>query len=100
MSPLSHIPVCGIFLLLDFYHFGVRQFLVKTLKLKTLKIGRRFLKHIKIRKNPKDEPSILKIEQVTAVFVSQVVGKSQIQKIFKSQNLTDYLRFGPIFFLM
>ena len=33
-----------------------------------------------------------------AVFVSQVVAKSQIQKIFKSQNLTDFLRFRSIFF--
>ena len=57
-----------------------------------------FLKHIKIRKNPKDEPSIDKIERVTAVFVSQVVAKSQIQQIFKSQNLTAFLRFRPIFF--
>ena len=35
-----------------------------------------------------------------AIFVSQVVAKSQIHKIFKSQNLTDFLRFRPIFFLM
>ena len=33
-----------------------------------------------------------------AIFVSQVVAKSQIHKIFKPQNLTDFLRFGPIFF--
>ena len=35
-----------------------------------------------------------------AIFVSQVVAKSQIHKIFKSQNLTDILRFKPIFSLM
>ena len=35
-------------------------------------------------KNPKDEPSISKIERVMAIFVSQV----QIHRIFKSQNLT------------
>ena len=33
-----------------------------------------------------------------AIFVSQSVAKSQIHKIFKSQNLTDFLRFRLIFF--
>ena len=33
-----------------------------------------------------------------AIFVSQVMAKSQVHKIFKSQNLTDFLRFKPIFF--
>ena len=35
-----------------------------------------------------------------AIFVSQVVAKSQIHKIFKFQNLTVFLRLRPIFFLM
>ena len=33
-----------------------------------------------------------------AIFVSQVVAKSQIDKILKSQNLAVFLRFRPIFF--
>ena len=40
----------------------------------------------KIRLNSKDEPSISKNERVTAIFVSQVVAKSQIHKISKSQQ--------------
>ena len=43
-------------------------------------------------------PSISKIERVMAIFVSKVVVKSQIHKIFKSQNLTAFLRFKPTFF--
>ena len=35
-----------------------------------------------------------------AVFVIQVMTKSQIQKNFKSQNFTDFLRFRPIFFFV
>ena len=50
------------------------------------------LKRIKIRKSSKDEISISKIERVIAIFVSQVVTKSQIHEIFKSQNLTAFLR--------
>ena len=57
-----------------------------------------FLDHTKIRLNSKDEPSISKIERVTAVFVSQVVTKSQIQKMFKSQNLTDFFDLDQLFF--
>ena len=48
--------------------------------------------HIKIRLNPKTEPCISKIERVMAIFVSQVEAKSQIHKIFKSQNLTAFLK--------
>ena len=39
-----------------------------------------------IRKSPKDEPSISKFERVTAIFVSQVVVKSQIHIVFKYPN--------------
>ena len=56
-----------------------------------------FLEHTKIRLNPKDEPSISKIERVMAIFVSQGEAKSQFRQIFKSQNLTQFLRFGPNF---
>ena len=50
--------------------------------------------HIKIRLNPKDKPSISKIERVTG---SPVKAKSQVCEIFKSQNLIQVLRFGPTF---
>ena len=43
-----------------------------------------------IRKSPKDEHSISKIERFMAIFMSQGVVKSQIYKIFKSHNLTDF----------
>ena len=49
-----------------------------------------FVEHMKKGLNPEDEPSISKIERVTAVFVRQVVTKSQIQKNLKSQNITDF----------
>ena len=56
-----------------------------------------FLEHTKIRLNPKDEPFISKIEQVTWIFVRLPETKSQFYQIFKSQNLNQFLRFGPNF---
>ena len=37
------------------------------------------------------------MDRVMTIFVTQVRAKFQIHKIFKSQKLTDFLRFGPIF---
>ena len=54
-----------------------------------------FLEHTKIRLNPKDEPSISKIERVTWIFVTGAEAKSQCCLIFKYQNLTQFLRFLP-----
>ena len=52
---------------------------------------------MKIRINPEDELFILKIERVTVIFVSQGRTKSQFLKIFKSQNLSQFLRLGSEF---
>ena len=51
----------------------------------------------KIRKNPKDEPSISKIERVTVIFVGQGMTKSQLLPIFKCQYLVGILRYGSNF---
>ena len=51
----------------------------------------------KIRINPKYEPCILEIERVTLIFVSQVGRNLNSLKNFKSQNLAQFLRFGPEF---
>ena len=47
--------------------------------------------------NPKDVPCISKRERVTAIFVDQVTTKSQYLKIFKSQYLSEFLRYGSDF---
>ena len=51
----------------------------------------------KIRLNPKYEPSLSNIERFTRIFVSPVEAKFQFCEIFKSQNLIQFLRFGPNF---
>ena len=56
-----------------------------------------FLERTKISLNPKDEPSISKIERVTWIFVTGAEAKSRCCQIFKSQNLTQFLRFLPNF---
>ena len=45
--------------------------------------------------NPKDEPLISKIEQVTAIFVDQGPTKPHYLKIVKSECLREFLRYGP-----
>ena len=45
--------------------------------------------------NPNPEHRILKIEQVTAIFVDQGATKSHYLKIFKYQYLSEFLRYGP-----
>ena len=47
--------------------------------------------------NSKDDPFISKIERVTAIFVDQGTTKSHYLKIFKSQYLSEFLRYGPDF---
>ena len=47
--------------------------------------------------NPKDGPCISKIERVTSIFIDQDVTKSHYLKIFKSQYLSEFLRYGPDF---
>ena len=44
--------------------------------------------------NPEDEPCISKIELVTAISVGQGMTKSHYLKIFKSQYLVEFLRYG------
>ena len=39
----------------------------------------------------------MKIERVMAIFVGRGEVKSQFRQIFKSQNHTQFLRFGPNF---
>ena len=53
----------------------------------------------KDKKNPKDDPCISKTYRVTGIFVSQLKMKSQFLQIFKSWNLTQFLRFWPNFFM-
>ena len=53
------------------------------------------VKHIKIRKNPKDELRISKIEQDMGIFASQPKAKSHFLQIFKSRSLTQFLRSQP-----
>ena len=50
-----------------------------------------------IRMDPKDEPCILNIEQVTLIFVRKSQAKYQFLKNCKSQNLAKFLRFGHEF---
>ena len=47
--------------------------------------------------NPKDDPCILKIKRVMAIFVGQGMTKSHDLNIFKSQYLGEFLRYGPDF---
>ena len=44
-----------------------------------------------------DDPCISKIEQVMEIFVHQGTTKSCNLKIFKSQYLSEFLRYGPDF---
>ena len=63
-----------------------------------LRIGRRaFVEHTKRWLNPKDEPSISKIERVTTIFVGQGMTKSHCLHIFKCQYLIEILRYGANF---
>ena len=48
--------------------------------------------------NRKDEPSISKIERVTAIFVGQGMTKSHFLQIFNCQYLVEILRYGSNFF--
>ena len=57
------------------------------------------LKLMKIRKTPKDDPCILKIYVDYVDFRESRQAKSQILKVFKSQNLANFLRFDPDFLL-
>ena len=50
------------------------------------------------KKNPKDESCISKTDWVTGIFVGQLKTKSQFLQIFKSRNLTQFLRFWPKIF--
>ena len=47
--------------------------------------------------NLKGDPCISKFERGTAIFVGQGVTKSRYLKIFKSQYLGEFLRYGPDF---
>ena len=47
--------------------------------------------------NQEDEPSISKIERVTAIFVGQGMTKSHFLQIFKCQYLVEILRYGSNF---
>ena len=53
--------------------------------------------YIKRWLNPKDDLCISKIKRVTAIFVGQGTTKSCYLKIFKSQYLSEFLRYGPDF---
>ena len=56
--------------------------------------------HIEIGLDLKDDPCISKIERVATILVSKVEAISQIYKIVNFQNITDFLRFIPNFFML
>ena len=56
-----------------------------------------FLEPMKRGLNPKDYPYISKMERVMAIFVGQGMTISLNLKIFKSQYLSEFLRYGPDF---
>ena len=47
--------------------------------------------------NPKDDLCTKTIERVTAIFVGQGTTNSRYLKIFTSQYLSEFLRYGPDF---
>ena len=47
--------------------------------------------------DPEDEPCILKIGRVMAIFVGQGMTKCRYLKIFIWQYLVEFLRYGPKF---
>ena len=77
--------------------FGYRN--MKTIWAQSNRVFRKLFSSLDFKTSliPKCEVFISKIERVTSIFVGQVESKYQSNKIFQSQNLSRYLRWGPSF---